>query len=400
MLLKISLRNIFRNKRRTTLTVGMMVFGYVLFSFFLSLGEGAYGDIITQFINARTGEIQIHEEDYLENPKLYKAIDHYKPLLKKLESHDYIKSVAPRVKGHALAFLNNKTMGAVIMGIDARQEFKVTTLLKRLTYGRFFQSNSDPSIVIGRKVAKTLKASLGDQIIFISSGADGSIANDKFKVIGIIDSGQSGLDDRMVYMPINLAQEFFSLWGRVHEIVVRTQHKKYKEVAILLKESLDKKLSVSTWEEVEKDFFKAMEADKKGNLMARLIIMLVVAIGVLNTVLMSIMERQREFGILKALGTPPKFLFFMITFETFFIGVFSIIIGTIIAFIVNYYFSIHGIPFDNIEYGGFSFNEMRTTLEPIVFIIPSYVIIFVSVVVSLFPAMKAARVIPVEAMRS
>lgn len=391
---KIAWRNILRNKRRTVLTVSMMTFGYVLFSFFIALGDGAYKNVINQFINARTGEFQLNHGDYLENPKLYKTIPKYKKIISKLEMNEDIKGVAPRIHGGALGFYKNKTVGAQVWGIDFQKEEKLTTLKARITSGSF--PNDYSEVIIGKKIAKVLKLEIGGELILISSGADGSIANDKFIVKGIISPEETGQDDFMVYMQLSTAQDFFSMWGQVHSLMIRGNIEKND----FSKLDLNDKLTLSTWKEVESDFYKAMQADKKGDAIGKFIIMLVVAIGVLNAVLMSILERRKEFGVLKAIGTKPIQLFQLITIETMIIGVISIVFGVLIAFGVNTYFSIYGIEMEEpIHYGGMVFNEMKAIVDKDGFITPAWVILFTSFIVSLYPAYKAAKTIPVEAMR-
>lgn len=390
---KLAWRNIRRNQRRTLLTVSMMTFGFVLFSFFIALGDGAYSNIINQFINARTGEIQIHKLDYLENPKLYKTIPKYNKKIQELESMEGVKGVAPRIHGGALSFHKNKTVGTVVWGVDFDKERALTTLKNRISLGSL--PTDFGQVVIGKKIAKVLKLNLDDELILISSGADGSIANDKYIVKGIISPKEAGQDDFMVYMNLESAQDFFSMWGQVHSLMVRTT----ESIEDFKTKEIGNKLTISSWKEVEADFYKAMLADKKGDAIGKLIIMLVVAIGVLNAVLMSILERQKEFGVLKAIGTKPFQLFQLITLETLFIAIISIGFGSIIAFFVNTYFSIHGIEFSEpIEYGGMVFDKIQAIVDLHVFIFPSCVILLTAVLVSLYPAYKAAKTIPVEAM--
>ena len=128
--------------------------------------------------------------------------------------------------------------------------------------------------------------------------------------------------------------------------------------------------------------------------------MLVVAIGVLNAVLMSILERRKEFGVLKAIGTKPIQLFQLITIETLIIGVISIVIGVCLSFGVNTYFSIYGIELEEpIKYGGMVFKEMKAIVDMDGFLTPAWVILLTSIIVSIYPAYKAAQTVPVEAMR-
>lgn len=375
----------------------MMVFGYILVSFFLALGDGSYQAIISQFINASTGEYQIHFKDYLSEPKQYKAITYNNELIKKLNSHESIRSFSPRIDGGALAFLNKKSLGVSLLGVDFAKELASTSIKTRLAKGEFPQENMSNQIVIGRRIVKILKAKLGDKIILISTGADGSIANDIFEVTGIIDQGSAGIDDMNIYMSLDSAQEYLSVWGRVSEVMIRTDDEIDKDWI----NQIDENLTLSTWKDVEADFYKAMLADRKGDAIGRFIIIILIALGVFNTVLMSILERTREFGVLKAIGTKPSYLFKLIITETLFIGLFSVVIGATLAFIVNYYFSVNGITLDNpIEYGGFRFETMKAAIDVSVFITPAVIIILTSFVVSIFPAFKAGRVIPVEAMRS
>lgn len=393
MLLKLAWRNIFRNRRRSFLTISMMVFGFVLFSFFMALSSGAYNAIIEEFINSDTGEFQIHTEDYLVNPKIYKTIKNYENVIEKIEKETKGQATG-RIEGAALAFFENKTFGVTIRGVFFNKELKMTTLEKRLKSGVIPQK--EYQVLVGRKIAKNLKLKLNDEFVLISSGADGSIANETFMVSGIVDTGSSSFDDTMIYMNHNDAQEFFSMWGSTHEIMIRTNLSQSK-----LKKEIPALLTLSDWTEVEADFYKAMLADRKGDQIGRFIIIILVALGVLNTILMSILERIREFGVLKAIGTKPSFIFKLIVAESFMLSLIGIGVGVIFAIVVNWYFSINGFVFDPpIEYGGFTFAEMNTSLDIINFILPGGVVLCTSLLVSLYPAYKASKIYPMEALRS
>ncbi|MBT4792313.1 MAG: ABC transporter permease [Halobacteriovoraceae bacterium] len=396
MLLKLAWRNIFRNRTRTRLTVGMMVFGYVLFSFFLALGDGVYDSIIEQFIDANTGEAQVHYKDYLSEPRVYKSIPNYNQIISILILNKNIQSASPRIKGNALGFYQKKTFGVSIVGVDFEKELATTTLGNRVTEGVIPTLKNE--IIIGGKVAKILKLSVGDTLVLISSGADGSIANDKFIVTAVINPAEGGADDHKVYMTLSMAQDFYSLGGRVHEIMLRTKGKSSLAKASI---RLPPHLTLSSWQQVESDFYRAMQADKKGDAIGRFIIIFLVALGVLNTVLMSILDRTREFGVLKAIGTRPTFLAKLIIVETLLLGLLGTLIGFVISLALNIYFSKNGIVLETaIEYGGFRFEEMKATTKLMVFLSPAFVIIVTSFFVSLIPAFRASKIVPVEAMRS
>lgn len=257
--------------------------------------------------------------------------------------------------------------------------------------------------MIGKGLAKILAATIGSEFVVFSQAADGSIANDLYEVVGISDSGDTITDRVACYMHIEDAQELFVLEGRVHEIVVTVS--KINKVAMVKEEIQtrinDPLLEVSPWQVVAKSFYKAMKADQQGDAIGRIIIMLIVAIGVLNTVLMSVLERTREYGVLKAVGTKPRQIFTLVITEVVIIAIVSICIGAILGTLINYLLSINGIKLpQEFTYGGMKFGTMYTEVNMRSLIIPAITVMFSAIIVSLFPAIKAARILPAKAMRT
>ena len=163
----------------------------------------------------------------------------------------------------------------------------------------------------------------------------------------------------------------------------------------------DSALAAAPWQVIERPFYQAMQADLEGMWLSLGIIMVIVAIGVLNTVLMAILERTRKFGVLRALGTRPRTVFKMIVLETACLAALSIVPGLAISLLINYVLSVQGIPLPMaIEYGGVSFDRMLGSLSPRVFWIPTLVVFATALAVSLIPALRAARITPIKAMRA
>jgi putative ABC transport system permease protein len=398
MILKMAFRNILRHKRRTLLTSLMMLGGYVLISFSLALVDGTYSDMIELFTSQSTGHAQIHHQKYIENQSIYDAIKTYPSLKKKLENHPRVRAFSPRIKGGALAFNKDKTFGVEIRGINWENESKVTTIEKRLAHGRWPTTIKHNHVLLGGKVAETLELKLNDELVLISQAADGSVANDIFHVSGIFKKEGQGPDDYSIYMDILSAKEFYSTQF-IHEIAIELNHiDNAREFSNLFE--LDSKLSIRPWQEVEEDFFRAMQVDKKGNAVSYTIIMIVVALGILNTVLMSILERTREFGVLKAIGTSPLRLGLMIVLEAQMISFFSIGVGSILAFFINSYFSKFGIHFSEpMSYGGMLITGMFAKISPSSFYHPALIVIFTTLIVSFYPAIKSAFISPIDALR-
>jgi ABC-type lipoprotein release transport system permease subunit len=402
IILKIAFRNIFRQKRRTVFTSITILIGFSLAAFSIGWADGSYNNIINMFTRNWLGHIQIHYDDYLDNPSLYKTIENYKQIGKKLENIKGVEVWTPRVFSGGLASAGNKSSGVQIIGIEPNMENNTTKFSKKIIKGNFFSSNGSKEILLGKGAAKALNIKLSDQVVLISQAADGSIANDLFKFVGIVNTDNDLYDRSSLYLTLKDAQEFLVLEGKIHEIAIVTKKlNNVRNIAkIISKEITNKDLDVAPWQIFAKSFYRAMKADKGGMWISLFVITLVVAVGVLNTVLMSVLERTREFGVLKAIGTRPKQIIKLILYEINIITLISIVFGSIIALLANYYLSIHGIHLSqSFTYGGMKFSEMLTEINARSFYIPAITVFFTASFVGIFPAIKAAKTNPVKSLR-
>lgn len=391
MLLKMAFRSILRNKRRSFLTATMMAVGCVLVSFSLSLAEGVYVEIIDLFTSQYTGHVQISKKSYVKNPSIYRNMDNTDTLIARLKNDNRVKSVTPRVYGGALAFYKNTSSGAEVVGINPKTEKETSNYNKRIIKGFDFSSSSRNEAIIGNSIARFLDVKVGEKIALISQGADGSVANDLFKIIGTIGSKEASKDDHKIYITIKSAQEFFSLEEKTHVIALTLKDiSQARFFSSTFK--VNDNLVVRSWQEIESSFFKMMQADKKGNYVSMLFIMLMVGIGILNTILMATLERSREFGLLKSLGTRPSSIFTMINLELLLLSLFSILLASLVSFFVNFYFSINGISYgEPVSFGGMIITEMKSTISLMIsFIYPAVLVLFTTIIAGLYPALKAS----------
>ena len=403
MILKIAFRNIFRQKRRTILTALAMIVGFTLSSVFIGWSDGAYGNIIAMFTRNRIGHIQVHREGYLDKPSLYKTISEYSAVGKAIQTIAGVEAWTPRVFGAGLGSVDEKSTTVQIFGVDVARETKATQFDKKVIEGRVLDKTPSHEAVIGKGLATTLSATLGSEIVIFSQGADGSIANDVYTIVGIVESGDDTTDRMTCYLNLKDAQELFVLEGRIHEIVVTVSRvNQVAKITRAIETRLnDSTLHVAPWQEVAKSFYRAMQADKQGDSVGRIVIMLIVAIGVLNTVLMSVLERTREYGVLKAVGTKPTQIFRLVICEVFIIALGSICVGALLGVLTNYLLSIYGITLpQEFTYGGIKFETMYAEVNARSLIIPAITVLLSATVVSLFPAIKAARIMPAKAMRT
>ena len=403
MILKIASRNIFRQKRRTILTALAMIVGFTLLSVTIGLSDGAYGNIISMFTRNRMGHIQVHREGYLNKPSLYETIDGYTTVGEVIENSAGVEAWTPRVYAAGLGSVSEKSTAVQIIGVDVTRETQATHFDKKVVEGSTLAATASHEAVIGTGLAKILSAKIDSEIVIFSQGADGSLANDMYKIVGIAESGDNVTDRVACYLHIEDAQELFVLEGRAHEIVVIVSNiNQVGKVTNAIEANLnDSTLEVAPWQVVAKSFYRAMKTDQQGDAIARWVIMLIVAIGVLNTVLMSVLERTREYGVLKAIGTTPMQIFWLVTCEVVIIALGSICVGALLGVLANYLLSIYGITYpEEITYGGIKFSTMYAEVNARSLIIPAITVMLSATIVSLFPAIKAARILPAKAMRT
>jgi len=402
---KIAIRNIYKQKRRSFFTGLTMMVGFILMTLSLCLGEGGYSNMIEMFTRDSTSHIQIHKKSYLDKPSIYKTFSDYEKIENILKDEQHFKSAAPRVYSAALAFVGKKTTGVKIIGIDPEKEKNVTTIARKVKKGRFLKKGKY-EVIISATMADILKAKLGSELVLITQAADGSIANDIFKIVGMTGKASDTSERNNCYIPIKAAQEYLALNGRIHEVAILLSHhtkaaKSAKSILKNLKNKSFDQLDVDPWQKVEKVFYASMQADKKGGYITQGIIMLIVAIGVLNTVLMSILERSKEFGVLKALGTRGRDIFSMILLEALFLSIISVVAGLVFAIPANLYFQVYGIAYpEPVSVGGIEVEAIFAEITLPLFIISALIVIVTAVLVSIIPGIRAARIVPVKALRS
>ncbi len=401
--LKIIFRNILRRKRRSILTCLMSSAGFVIVSISMGMSDGSYMGIIDLITRDQTGHVQIHKKGYLNRPSLYNTINNPDSIIKKLNSSGFVCALAPRVYSSVLAFAGKKTTGIRITGIDPEMEIRTTRIKLKVSKGRFLLKTPAKEVLISDSLSKALSIGLNDELILIGQAADGSIANDRFMVIGINSSNGADFSGMNCYMHIKTAQEFLFLSGRIHEIaIILHEHAKSKKIAKLLSEKLNNKsLDVDPWQVIKKEFYQAMKTDLRGQRLSFIILMIVVGTGILDTVIMTILERTQEFGLLKAMGTRPQVLIKFILGETVALSCMGIFCGFIIAFAINMILTKHGIylpePF---YFGGVYITKIQSVISFHIFLVPAILTLVTALAASVFPACRAAYIPPAKAINA
>ncbi len=420
MLLKLAWRNVFRQKRRTILTLLTMTGGFFLSSLSIGWMDGSYSSIIMFFTNNRTGQIQVHHEGYLEDPSIYSTVNDYQAVGAFLDSIPGVRSWAPRTYSGALLAVRPRGAGsgnvfsnsaaASVIGIDPVMEEAATDFSDRIVIGEMLSASAADSsysatgqIILGKELSIILEASVGDSLVMLSQAADGSSADRMYVIRGIVSTGNTDIDRNTCYITLSDAQILFALEGKVHEIAVMTHSlgtvdRLTGEISTALSE---KDLETDSWKTFAKEFYNGMKADEASLKVTIFVIVLVAAMGVLNTILMMVLERRREFGVMKALGTRPGFIIRMIVLEANIMGIISVIAGGILSTAGLLLLSSHGLVMDPpLSYGGTVFREMIASITPECYWIPAICVIITATTVSFLPALKAAHTKAAKTLRT
>jgi putative ABC transport system permease protein len=404
--MRLAWRNLWRNRRRTWLTVGAMIFSNVLLVFMISLQLGSYKVMIENTLGAFTGHLQVQKMGYLDNPRMRTSIENIAARAAELRDSLGVSSVAARATAFALASSEDRSFGIQIMGVQPQFEPEVSTLPGLVKQGRWFSDSAAEEIVLGTVLARNLKVTLGDEITFMGSGRDGSFAAGIATVVGILESGMPEVDRSMAQLPLAYFDSIFAMEGQGHVIVVNAPLMALvadfqQQIVPLLAD--DPELQVLDWDLLMPGLQQAIKADMASAWFIYAILIVLVAFSVLNTQLMSVLERTREFGTMLALGIRPGRLGRLVALETLFMASLGLAIGVFFGYLLTLYLSFVGFYMPGMEEMAQRYN-MPDRMYPEVSLLSLFwgpaVVFLGALLAAIYPAMRLLRLQPVIAMRA
>jgi putative ABC transport system permease protein len=405
LFLRMAWRNVWRNRRRSLLTIAAIALGVAFNVFMRGIGDGFHEQMVDNSVRSSIGHLQIHRAGYQDDPGLNKTLPPPNLVEQAVRNLPGLQGYSLRVVGDGLASTAENSVGVTIVGIDPVEERTVTTLYRAIVQGEYLSSGTAHQIVIGEHLASNLKAGLGDKVVLLVQAADGSMGADLFRVAGIFRSGSPELDRGMVCLLRHDAQSLFALQARITEIVLLLNSSRSVPAAQkMLKSALaGLPVEVLTWDEVEPFLRQFIEIDDAFFYIIVVIFFVVISIGILNTIMMSIFERVREFGVMMALGAKPQQILKLVMQEAVLLGMTGIIIGSGLGASLTSYFAREGIDLSSWAQGaaalGITSTIVYTKLTTANLIYSNLFVMGVVFLVSLYPAAHAARLYPVKAIR-
>lgn len=398
-------RNLWRNPRRTIVTLTAMTLALLVMILYTSIVEGFLRDLEKDIVEVEVGDIQVHGEGYREAPSLYTTIDRSEALIEALEEHGY--RVSARRLGGGLIASGDSSAGAQLIGIDIERDRTVSRVSSEVENGEWIDESDPAGVVLGHRLARTLDVDIGDELIVLSQAADGSMANDLYSVRGILRSVSEATDRAGLFMTQAAFEELFAFDRGAHQMVLRKPDQMTAEAALeevrTLVGSISRSTETKSWRELLPTMATMVDSTRGAITMVFVIIYLAIAILILNAMLMAVFERLKELGVLKAIGMQPARVLQLMLTEAGIQAACATGLGVLLSIPGLIFLTSKGI--DMGALGGTSMAGMTmdtvwyAAVTPLTFAGPVGVLLVLVFLAVLYPGIKAARISPIDAMR-
>ncbi len=404
MMLTLALRNLWRNRRRTLLTLSAMVVSVSLLILALGVFSGMIQDMLASATEQYRGHLVVSRSGYQDDHNLFATFHLSAELRQQIASDPQIVGLSPRLRAFGLLAHGLNTRPAELLGMEPSQERQVTRLQQLLVSGSY-PAEGKSGALIGRGLASRLGVVPGDELVFVTQAADGSIGNDLLQVSGIFATGNSRQDNQLVLVSLPWLQELMVLPGQVHELALALHDPLLAgQAAARLDPLLPQGLDALAWGELLPEMQEAIVSYDVTRLIMASILYFATGLGILNTLFMSVMERSREFGILMALGMSPWRIRGLVLLETLLMSVLALAVGLVLGLAMTFYMARVGIDLSGtlspITYaGGTILPRLHAVFVPANLVTPALLLLFVALLAGWLPANRAAGLQPVTALR-
>lgn len=404
MILKLAWRNLWRNKRRSFITIASILFAVLFVVFMRAFQLGSYEAMTRGVVNMYTGYAQIHLNGYWDDQTLDNVMPYRESFEDSLLKIDGVKSVIPRLEGFALSSYIDQTKGALIIGANPEKEKEILKIEELLFEGEVI-SPTDDNIMISEGLADYYNMSVNDTLVLLGQGYHGMSAAGKYAVTGIIKFRNPTLNQNTVIMSIPQAQWFFSTGNQVTSLILEKEE--FTKVETLIAD-VSSKVDLSTfevldWKTMLPELVQSIEADNVGGVVMAFILYMIIFFGIFGTILMMTAERKYEFGILISIGMKRIKLGMVILYEIVFLGIIGVLSGYLLVYPLIIYFYINPVRFEG-EFAK-TFEDMGfepiipTSLDPAIPLTHALIILIIALVLSIYPILKIQHLKPTEARR-
>lgn len=403
MLFKLAWRNLWRNKYRTLITVASVFFAVVLSVLVNALQKGAMDNLVKGVVSYYSSYIQVHKKGYFDEQNLDNVLELNDTLLSRLQTEKNVVKVSPRIETFTLASTGQTTEGCMMTGVVPSQEKELIQLAKKVSGGTYMD-DSDRGLMIGSGLAHKLNVKLNDTLILLGQGYQGATAADRYIIKTILTFGSPQLNDKILFMPLQQAQQFLGAENKATSIVISVSDlTAVNETRDRILKRLPNGFEAITWQEMIPDIVETVRSKESSELMVTLLLYLLVSFGIFATLLMMMAERRFELGMLMAIGMKKSQLAMMVMLESIFVSMVGCVSGLAASIPMVFFWASHPIKFSGdtksmYEKMGFEAVIPMAT-DPAIFYKQVIIIGIVSLVLSAYPLYKIYSLNALKAMR-
>ena len=407
-LLKLAWRDIWRNRRRSLLTMGAIVFAVVIISLANAVQYGTYDAMEELVVRVYTSDIQVHRAGFQEERTLsYSMEEAEQDWADCFDDYPWVEASSKRLTGFGLASSDSSSAGALIVGIEPEAERAISTFANNPAEGQALSSEDSQAVLLGATLARNLNIAVGDSVVVLTQGYRNVMGADLYLVKGLVRTGSPDVDRAMMIMPLADAQYLFSMEDRFTEVVLRTSDFRGAETyAAALRADLGTdQYEVMPWRAMMPELQQMRALDDAGNYIFYLFLVLLIGFEIFNTTTMSMMERVREFGVMMSIGMKPRQISLLVTLELMMKVLLALAIGFLIMVVALAFLKDNPIPVTGelqqfYEEWGFTVEGIAFSARPTIFIFPMLSVATVALLSMVYPILRMRRFSPVQALRT
>jgi ABC-type lipoprotein release transport system permease subunit len=400
----LAIRNLIRNRRRTTITLLTMIFGIATLTLLSALNDGWLSQMKTNFILSFTGHLQIHAKGFEASQNLRDSISNPEAVSRFMDTYPEIIGWTQRIRTSGLASVSGSSTGVQIMATDPEQETWVTSMDQNVTSGEWLRPGVSKDLLLGKTVAQNLGAKLADRVVLMTQRPSGEMVSEVYYLRGIIETGAPQIDRTLALISLNGAQQWLQMEQAVTDIVIRAEHHDQTDslYQLFVQQLSEQVYEIMPWQELDPMVRQWLEFSDAYGLIILFVVILLVLTEILNTMLISLHERQKELGVMIAIGTQPQQIFLMLLFEAVLLIFIGAVLGYLTASLIVMLLADSGIDLTGYA-NAFEFFYMDPVIHPQLTQNSAIKILLATLVAALlaglYPAWKATRLSVSQALR-
>ena len=402
MIFRLAWRNIWRNKRRSVIILASVITGLGATVFTDNLMRGFVRQSFENQLGASTGHIQIHAPNFRDNPIVDNFLEEAQPATEALSRREDVRGFSRRALANGIISTARNSTGARVVGIIPDEEMRVTTISTLVVQGTYL-TGAPREALLSEALAKTLDVRLGEKVVMMSSNVEGSVGSELFTVVGLYSSTNAAFDKTHLFAPIRDVQRMLGIGERVAEIAILLHDgEKATDAAAALQQQLGDGYEVLGYRDLIPAAVMMLEMTEQSMAIFYAIIGLAMLFGIANTMLMSVFERIHEFGVIKSIGLKDRSLFALVVTEAALLGLLGIFGGTALGMLATAPFFQTGVDFSWFAEGLKSWGYaaiIYPMVDPVGILEGLIVIEAIAILAAVFPAIRAMRLLPIDAMR-